>query len=61
MNIPLEPEPPKNILRKTVIFLLVLLVIWIIGAIYVLTPRPFTDDPEVYEDPNTLSQQLTIS
>ena len=41
-------EPPKNLLKKTLIFLLVLFVIWIIGAIYVLTPRPLTNDTYGY-------------
>ena len=60
MTIPPEIEPLKNILRKTIIFFLVLLVIWIVGAIYTLTPRPFTDDPADYEDSNDPSYSSSI-
>lgn len=58
MNKPPEIEPPKNILRKTLIFLMILLAIWVIGAIYVLTPRPLTNDPESHSAPIAFSQHL---
>lgn len=59
MNPPPQPEPPKNVLRNLLILLIALLVAWIIGAMYVMAPRPFTDDTEEYSAPTTLGQDLT--
>lgn len=53
-------EPPNNILKKTLIFLVILLIVWIIGVIYVLTPRPLTNDTYGQSPLAILSQQVSI-
>ena len=54
-----EPELPKNILRNTLIFLVILLVIGVSVAAYALKPRPFTNDPAEYS--STLTGMWSIA
>lgn len=51
MNIPEEPTPPKNTLRRTLIFAIILLIAALALGAYGLSPRPFTDDPELHSAP----------
>lgn len=60
MTDPPQPQPPKNVLRNLVILLVILLVVWVVGAMYVMAPRPFTDDPEEYGASLEMSQDVRL-
>lgn len=51
MKIPEEPMPPRNTLRRTLIFAILLLIAALALGAYGLSPRPFTDDPELLSSP----------
>lgn len=51
MKIPKEPKPPRDTLRRTLIFAILLLIAALALGAYGLSPRPFTDDPELSGSP----------